>query len=181
MSLQSLALQGTLPETLPEEVLALVASSVSAVARNGDDDALVAVLLHEDLLEPVAEVEEVVAVDQLALQEVGLDVEFIESHSKSFLSLRVPLELRTHPLVSEGVVLLQRVGGSLAHLGLGSQTHDGVRLLIGCSFGLQVDRTGERFSFFTGVDVVDEFGIIIVVLPGLHLGFVDCSVIQVTY
>lgn len=70
VALQLFALQGVLPERLPEEVLALIAASVATVARDGQHQlAFVFVVAAEYFLEPLREVHELGLVHGLPLKE----------------------------------------------------------------------------------------------------------------
>jgi len=93
ISLQFLALKGAFPETLAEEVLWSISTSVAAVTRDWDHHFDVSSILWEDFLEAITQVEEVVALGDLAFQDFGLDVEVRESRSHSLL--RICLRLQT--------------------------------------------------------------------------------------
>jgi len=83
ISLQFLALKGAFPETLAEEVLWSISTSVAAVTRDWDHHFDVSSILWEDFLEAITQVEEVVALGDLAFQDFGLDVEVRECRSHS--------------------------------------------------------------------------------------------------
>ena len=177
MSLQALALQGALSEALPEEVLRLVSSSMASIPSNWEYHFLVLLLFHEYFLEAVTEIEEVGLLAQFALQEVGLHLEFIEGHAQFPLGLTAGAEGRLGSILSnERIILLDQGGWPLSHLGLGPEAHYGVAHLGDSSAGgLDGDRIIQHFSLLSGINVVHEFGIVVVVFPWLHLRLVHCN------